>query len=150
MKYLNIAFLAVFAISMISCGGEKAKNTAIEDAEKVQVKVADEILEIETDETEYLEAAMTSLENGDTASAASEIMNAIESIKSYMEEMDDTSVATTAITELTRIVTILKSGTVITADELQKSIQSLELFSDDELEIDEEEIEEEFDEELES
>ena len=66
MKYLNIAFVALFALCMISCGGEKSKNTSEENIESMEVEDTDEIVVEEADETEYLEAAMNALENGDT------------------------------------------------------------------------------------
>ena len=152
MKYLNIAFLVLFTFSIISCGGDKSKATAEEKIESMEIDDdEDEIIETESDETDYLEAAMTALETGDLNLAATEVLNAIKSIEGFMGELDDPSMATKAITELTTIVTALKSGTAMTADDLQKKIMSLELFSDDELEIDENEIDqEETDEELDS
>ena len=141
MKYLNIAFLALFTLCMISCGGDKSKATNAEDIEPMEID-EDEIIETETDETDYLEAAMTAFETGDVNLAAYEIMNAVRSIERTMGEVDDPSMAQIAITELTKIATSIKSGTIMTADEFQKTILSLELFSDDELEIYEKSIEE--------
>lgn len=150
MKYLNIAFVALFTLCMISCGGEKSKTTPEENIESMELEDTDEIVVEEIDETQYLEAAMNALENGDTELATTEIMNAVKSIKSYMGEIDDPSMAMTAIKELTKVVTALKSGVTMTTDDLKKTIMSLELFSE-ELDIDEEMIDqEEIDEELES
>lgn len=136
MKYLNIAFVTLFTLCMISCGGDKSKAIYAEDIETMEID-EDEIIETETDETDYLEAAMTALETGDVNLVAYEIMNAVKSIERTMGEVDDPSVAKIAITELTKIATSIKSGTIMTADEFQKIILSLELFSDDELEIEE-------------
>lgn len=136
MKYLNIAFLTLFTLCMISCGGDKSKATHAVDIEPMEID-QDEIIETETDETDYLEAAMIALETGDVNLSAFEIMNAVRSIERSMGEEDDPSMAKIAITELTKIATSIKSGTIMTADEFQKIILSLELFSDDELEIEE-------------
>ena len=143
MKYHNIAFVALFSLCMVSCGGDKSKTTHVEDTESMEMDDEDENIE---DETEYLEAAMTALESGETELAITEIMNAITSIKSDLDKMDNPSMANAAISELTKIVTSMKSGTVTTVDELQKAIMSIELFSEDDMDIDEELIEEEIEE----
>lgn len=143
MNYLNIAFLAIFSICMISCGGEKSKITFIEETNPTEVTDEDEIIVEYEDETEHIEAAITALENGDKGLASTELMKAVNAIKSYIDELDEPSIATTAITELTKIANSIKGGASMTADQLQKSIMSLELFSEDELEIDVDDMDEE-------
>lgn len=138
MKYLNIAFVTLFTLCMISCGGDKSKAINVADIEPMEMdEEEDKIIETETDETDYLEAAMIALETGDVNLAAFEIMNAARSIERSMGEEDDPSMAKIAITELTKIATSIKSGTILTAEDFQKIILSLELFSGDELEIEE-------------
>ena len=141
MKYLNIAFVLLFSLCMISCGGKKNnKSSHIEDVESLEID-EDEIDEDDNDETDYIEAAITALEAGDTKSAVAEILNAVTTIKSYIGEMEDPSTAKAAITELTKIAKTIQGGAAMTADELRKAVLSLALFADDELDIDEEEIE---------
>lgn len=143
MKYITLTFLLLLIFSLVSCGGDKTKNTATAIELKDEVDAV-ELLEDEDfddidesiDETDHLESAMTSLENGDTQSAAESIMNAVESMKEYMGEVDDTTMVTNAIDSLTKVATELKSGKIISSEDLQKVILSLALFSEDELEED--------------
>ncbi|MFT4535505.1 MAG: methionyl-tRNA synthetase [Saprospiraceae bacterium] len=141
MKYLNIAFVALFAFCMISCGGEKTKTTHITDSESMEIDDEDELLEDDIDETDFIEAAMAALDAGDTKLAVEEIMNAVTTINSYIGEMDDPSEAKDAVTQLTKLVTSIKNGTAMSSEDLEKAVLSIRLFSDDELELEEEIIE---------
>ena len=140
MKYLNIAFVLLFSLCMISCGGKKNnKSSHIEDVESLEID-EDEIDEDDNDETDFIEAAITALEAGDTKTAVAEILNAVTTIKSYIGETEDPSEENAAIAELTKIAKSIQGGTAMTADEFQKAVLSLALFADDELDIDDEEI----------
>lgn len=144
MKYLNLAFVALFSVCIISCG-EKSKTVQVEEIEAVEIDDEDELIDIESDESDYINSAIESLESGDTDKAVSELLNAITIIKDYTNEMDDPSEAKTAVVTLSNIVTDIKNGKVMSANDLQKTIFSMGFFADDDMEdedLDEESIDE--------
>lgn len=142
MKYLNLTFIAVCVLIMVSCGGEAKKTTHIEEAESMEVD-DNEMEDVqEEDESDFLEAAMNALDAGDNTKAVDRIMKAVDHIKSYVGEMDDPVHANNAIEALLDIVTKIKTGTKLTSDNLEEALLKLDFFSDDDLDIDDDEIDE--------
>ena len=141
MKFLNLAFIAVFMFTMISCGGGAKKTTHIEEAESVEMDDNDDEDDLEEDESDYLQAAMDALNAGDSSKAVEKIIQAAEHIKGYVGEMDDPVNANNAIATLLEIATKIKTGTKMNAAELEEAVLKLDFFSEDDLELDDEEIE---------
>lgn len=137
MKYLNLVFAAVFVMCMVSCKSDNKIKTHIESAESMEVE--DEI--VNDDEFEFLESAVDALKEGNSSLAAENIMKSVEQIKGYVGEMDDPELATNAISKLTELATKIKNGSNMSAEDLEEAILKLELFSEDDLDIDDDEVE---------
>lgn len=138
MKYLNLVFAALLGFTMIACGGEKKAKEITENVgeaagDGVETLDVDEILE--SDESDYLEAAIEALEAGDQTTAATQIMGAVASIKEYSSDvenpdMETSAMVTEAVTELSKIAASLTAGTKMTAADLEKALGNMKFFAD--------------------
>lgn len=149
MKFVNVLFMALFAMFITACNGEKSKAAIEQTAENTMIEEiieesgdSDTELGEEADEIEFLEYALEALENQNFSSAADFIMSAVASIKAYeIEDEDDQKEAEEAINGLTQIAEKLKSGSRLSAEEFENTVDQLVLFNDEDT-ITEEEIEE--------
>ena len=139
MKLLSSIFVFGLVIMLFSCNSESKDNAKTKEMESFETMDAID----EADEFEYLESAMDALNEEDYKLATEKVLKAAVLIKGYIGEMDDPVYAENAVKALNGIADKLKNGKKMTADQLQESLLKLEYFSDDDLEIDEESVEEE-------